>query len=488
METAAAWTAVSCVLADEAVIKQQGTNAMKMTVAASTTGTATKAITVDLATFGSGVDSPEEDFISLWVRVDHPERVEALTLSFDVAGTVFAADYYVRDVVPSEQRVAPGQLSTQTGGIAAYRYSPQAGQTVAVLPDANTGEWRLFTISPDGGISQQVHDPAVLAEFQGGATQSFLPATLDTWTFVRLPKSTFARVGGGAGTWATVQAVKIQMRTNALGEAIAYLDAMHAQGGVGLQGTYTYHVTYLNAVTGTRSNPNPTPVVVPTVARGGVTLTNLPESTDPQVTHVEIFRTVGNGTLHFKVGEVTNGTALWVDEVSDAATLDSRPDVALMTDIELPFDNLRPDDAWDDVFGPYAGCLFWTRSPNAGERGKVFFSPPGRTEVAGGYITISSDDEPALKGVVFNGSAYVWTTKGVYQIIGAGPFSSRRVYGVPGTLWPLAIALTPYGVAYLANDGPRIFDGNTSKLIANAPISLLFRDESVENIRFVLDA
>lgn len=486
MESAVTWTAVGCVLADEATIKQQGTSAMKQTVAAaSTIGTATKSITVDLDAFAGPVDSPDEDFISVWVRVDNPANVAALQLAFDVGAGNFATDYYTRDVVPSEQRTAPDQLSAQTQGIGGYVYSPNAGETVAILgPEVPGGPRRLFTVSQDGGLGHEVNDPAVLAELQGATTQSFIPVTLDTWTLVRLPKSTFNRVGASAATWANVVAVRLTMTTNAGGAAIAYWDDLKLHGGVGLQGTYKYKVAYLNEATGTRSNGNPTPVVVDNVNRGGVTVTRLPTSSDPQVTHTEVFRTVGNGTLMFRVAKLPTGTLTFVDEVADAAGINSNPDATLMSDIELPLDNTRPDDAWECAFGPFDGRMLWTRSPRGGERGRVFFSPAGRAEAVEGFVTVSSDDEPVLVGVIFNAAAYVWTTVGVYQLQGS-QLTPRRVFGVPGTLWPLSLAITPYGVAYLALDGPRLFDGASSKLIAPDAVALLFRNEAVEDVVFL---
>jgi hypothetical protein len=199
-----------------------------------------------------------------------------------------------------------------------------------------------------------------------------------------------------------------------------------------------------------------------------------------------VFRSVGNGTLLFRIAKLPNGTTSFVDTVADVATLDSRPGIPLMTNIELPLDNTRPDDAWDTCFGPLNGRMFWCRSPLPGEKGAVFFSPPGRAEAVSGYVIVTSDEEPVLDGVVFNGVGFVWTPAGIYQLQGDPP-NPRRVYGVPGTLWPKSIALTPYGVAYLALDGPRLFDGTMSKLIAPDACALLWRNETVEDVAFPLN-
>src|SRR3990172_9386462 len=89
LDTAGGWTGVAAALADEGTIKQEGTNSMKMTVAKSATGTATKAIAIDLE-----VDYPENAYISVWVRIDDPSHIDQLLIQFDVAGGTFAVDTY----------------------------------------------------------------------------------------------------------------------------------------------------------------------------------------------------------------------------------------------------------------------------------------------------------------------------------------------------------------------------------------------------------
>lgn len=474
----------------ETVIKQEGTGSLHLSMPANEFGHSTKAITIDLTTYPGGSVSSAQDFIAFWLYVDRPGSLDTFQLEFSLGNATFASDTMVYRYDTDPDPPTHNSLRKQDKGIGSvFKRVLKSPITIAKKPEILLKP-AAFTAEVTGGLLDfDRDDPEAVTATQDAAGQTKVPNLANTWTLMRTPKSVFARTGATAGLdWDDVQAIRWTISTNDLPAVNVYIDDLQLLGAYGLQGTYKYHVTYKNGATGTRSNPNLTPVEVPNVMRQSLQITNLPQPTDPQVTHIEVWRTVGNGTLHFKIGEVAVGTTTFHDVVSDAATLDSRPDAALMTDIELPFDNLRPDDSWDDVFGPYAGCLFWTRSPITGERGKVFFSPPGRAEAAAGYLTVSSDDEPALKGIVFNGAAYVWTTRGVYQILGTGPFSSRKIYGVPGTLWPLSVALTPYGVAYLANDGPRLFDGNMSKLLSNAPVSLLFRNEAVEDIRFILDA
>ena len=96
LDSQATWTAASAAIADEATILQEGTNSMRMTVAAGTTGTVTKAIAIDLE-----ADYPDNAYIKVWMRVDHPEWIDQILVQFDVAGGTFAADYYTYTILPS---------------------------------------------------------------------------------------------------------------------------------------------------------------------------------------------------------------------------------------------------------------------------------------------------------------------------------------------------------------------------------------------------
>ena len=456
MEAAGGWTGASATLADEATIKQEGTNSMKMTVVASTTGTATKAITVDLSAYASGAVSPDEDFVEVWLRLDHPENVDQIQVSFDLVGGAFATDSYVRTVLVSSKVTSDG-----VGTVSEF-----VGQ-----------ESEIFTAT-DSPLDRQT-----ILEQIGVVT---IPQSTDTWTQLRIPKSTFRRSGGNTAlTWANVVAARFTVQTNALGSAIAYWDQMRLGGGVGMQGTYKYKVCYLNTKSGSRSNPNSATFTVTDVNRQKVRFTNLPISTDPQVDARELYRTVGNGTLYFRVATIADNTTTTHDDAAaDFAGLDSQT-TNLMESFELQTDNLVPSGSWDDTFGPYAGSVWWCRSGDPGDQGRVFYSAQGRAESQEGFIDVSGDDDPTQRGVVWNGSLYIFTSSALYQIVGTNPFTFRKVYGAPGTLWPDSVVPTPYGIVYLAHDSLRLFNGALSLPFAQEAVNLLFKGETLEDISFV---
>lgn len=466
LDSAASWSPSNAVLADEATIKQEGAASMKMTVTAFNTGHATKTFTpdLDLTEYTDGTESPDEDFIVIAVRVENPEAVDFLQLQFDVDAGNFATDYYTRTIYGEEGVALSEDTARQTEGV---------GSISRFISDDEIAR-NLGTVV--------LHDNVTIQEALGKTGFSLGSAV---WVKLRIPKSTFKRSGTGPGTWATVSAVRLIVKTTGRGDAVVYWDDLKLGGSTGMQGTYKYHVIFRNSVSGTRSNPNPTAVRVSNVERQAVSLTSLPISTDPQVDQREIYRTVGNGTLFFRVGVIEdNSTTTFLDNAADFAGLNSAENANIMSSIQLAFDNERPDDSWDDTEGPHAGRLWLARNPREGWRGRVAYSPAGRSEGVENFIDITGDDDPTQKLVMWNSAMFVFTESGLFQIVGTGPFVGRRVFGAPGTLWPLSVKATPYGIAYLAHDGVRLFNGAQSKLVMPEAVQLIFKGEILEDVTF----
>lgn len=495
MDSQATWTGSSMTLADEGTIKQEGTNSMKMTVAANAYGTATKSITVDLSTYTSPtLASPDEDFIEFWFRAAVPEAMRLLQIQFSLGGTTFATDYFTRVLYVSPEVVPTSQTAKTTSGIASVSTWLNDGNEEIILVQANEvitgGLGQLGGTGPAiGPMADLPNWPYSIEEYtnlQNKMGQTSVFTAHDQWTRMRVPKATFQRSGTGAFGWDDVQAVRIGIQA-ADSEVVAYIDDLKLAGGVGMQGIYKYHVIFRNSESGSRSNPNPTPVTIGNVDRQAVSLANLPLSSDSQVDQREIYRTVGNGVLFFRVGVIEdNTTTTFTDDAADFVGLDSSTD-NLISSIQLEFDNDRPTDSWDDCEAMYAGRMWWCRSPLDGERGRVFYSPAGRAEAVESWIDVSSDDDPTQKVIAWNGALYCFTSSTLYQIIGTGPFTFRKVFGVPGTLWPLTVKGTPYGIAYLAHDGVRLFNGAASKLIAPEACGLIFKQETLEGVTFSED-
>ena len=98
---------------------------------------------------------------------------------------------------------------------------------------------------------------------------------------------------------------------------------------MGTRGDYLYTFTFRNDTLGIRSNPvfetdgTLKTYTIPNIDRTGISITGLPAgpfgnitgapgmpiSPDTQISHIEIWRNIGNGGLQFfKAGQITVGT------------------------------------------------------------------------------------------------------------------------------------------------------------------------------------
>lgn len=320
------------------------------------------------------------------------------------------------------------------------------------------------------------------------------------WQYFAIPKRSFIKQGGFDFT--TVSDILITALYLDDSEKYVWLSDLYLVGGGkddsgatvtppggngdatrgGMQGTYKYRITYLNDTTGNRSNPGEKIGVAKDVNRGYVTLSNLPTSADPQVSHVEIWRTVGNGDRYFKIGQVTNGTATYDDQVADHDILDSRPGVAVMTTLELPLDNDPPLDEFDNCI--IDGLTAFWLSNEDGQRGRVFFSPIGRPESLKGFINVTQTGDHLYRLVQHQGIRYVFSESSLYRIGGDDPYVSQKISGVPGVAFAQrrTVVSTPFGIVYQSHDGIRIFSSMQAQLLGFAAIGRLFRGETLENI------
>ncbi|MCH7759808.1 hypothetical protein IIA15_00180, partial [candidate division TA06 bacterium] len=155
--------------------------------------------------------------------------------------------------------------------------------------------------------------------------------------------------------------------------------------------------------------------------------------------------------------------------------------LASLENLELPTDNEKPFTSFIDTVGPHNAAAWWLDGAS-GTRGRVYFSPIGRPESVKGFINVSNDDDPTQKLVILGSSLFVLTEARLFQILGTDPYTSREVFGVPGTSNPNTVIESPIGIIYEARDGVTVFNGSRSSLIAFDSIGILFRGETAEGI------
>lgn len=250
--------------------------------------------------------------------------------------------------------------------------------------------------------------------------------------------------------------------------------ATAAAGGSLADADWGYQITYYNSTTGHRSDANGTTVTATTSgADNSVALTSIPDPTgiDTQISHVEIWRTVADGTALFYLARVAAGTTSYTDDGS-----------VTLSATELPTDNLQPDADATDCLGPHNASMFWLYG-DSGTRGRVYYSPIGRPESVSGYINVTSNDRPLLKLFLYQGQLGVIGEDGIYIIAGTNPYLARKVPGCPGTSIKNSVSIDPVnGVFYQASDGIRVFNSIISQLADPGSIERLIRGNSLNGL------
>ena len=455
-----------------------------------------KNITINLNQFSAPGDSGDEDYIEFYVAIARPKHIK----NFEIIFYVGAAPADKNDVAASYSRE-----------MTVVRVNKRKKRKLVGLGDF-IRQKDVKKALADGRLEGA---SLSTAEFVG---QDQLGVKRRTWTRVTVAKSSF-EANGNAGqtgfTWADVTALRFSYETTKLGGSRVWIDRIRMIGGVGMQGDYQYMFTFLNNNTGTRSNPFPmrldpvtnlplfAPVVINNVERQPVLLgllagaVALPAPVDLQVTHLEIWRTVGSGTNFFLADKTASTVASpatgYTDTVADVPGLfGGGGGTKFLQPIELPDDNDRPVDlasstttAIEDVCGPIYGRLFMC----TGVDNRVWYSAIGRmetapsyTEVGGAQQTVARSDFPVAltlntnedvsRVVVWNEQVFAFTNKGVYRCVTQDePFVFIKIVGAPGTRFPRSVAVTDAGILYQALDGIRLIDGLTSRLDDNlAPI------------------
>lgn len=260
---------------------------------------------LNLGTYANGDISLETDVIQFWVYYDltgnaTPNESPWLQIDFDVNDGTFKKDWY----------------SFGIGFLNANNPSPAVGHNVNTTVAMQPTQWQQVTIA----------------------------------------KSQFIRYGNELQLdWTNVQAVRFSglIMLNSGGSATGFLllDNLTMSGGcamgagpaVGNGGSeYDYYTVYRCLETGSQSNPSAEPLKVFNVADNKVKLTNIPLSSDPQVTARDLYRSQAGGGLAFYLDTIwDNTTTTYTDDFSDTSIPQSvtpwQPSVTVPPNAAAPY-------------------------------------------------------------------------------------------------------------------------------------------------------
>lgn len=189
-------------------------------------------------------------------------------------------------------------------------------------------------------------------------------------------------------------------------------------------------------------------------------------SSDSQVTHVRIYRTVSGGATYYY------HSAVEVERQQEVLYLE---DTALGTSLETDHD--RPP-LGSLAFGPTFNGQAFIAIDNL-----LYYCKPKQVEYwpATYYVEISNPQDPVKAGAFYNGQLYVATAQEIYQVQGTNydvylPLPMDAATGVVNSL--CFVSIKGQGILHLGNDGLYLFNGVVDTNITNDRFRPLFHGES----------
>lgn len=494
------WVPVNCTR--DGGVQFQTFTSLRMTVLAGETGHITRTKSVNLGSVNTTfnnvvgqVKSVKQDWIRLWVHCVDPKAVSKIDLIFDVGGPAptptdaeagwekaFSYSIFVSDTVQDDTIKAASV--TDTAGGAEKRdakpyYAGGVNQPSTIIGQEEDDQDVPALALPDVESIRVVADMATTR----------IADTANTWTHLRIPKVLFDASSEElqkdyAASWAKVRRCRLIVTANEELDAVVTVDDIDCHFGIGMQGDYKIAITHRNSVTGTRSAPSVIKEVKGNL-RQGIVISQLRFTGESSlfIDQVEEWRTLGGGNVLFLAKQYPINGLIFGEQIIDFVadyegmyeknSLPGIGEVPYLKNIIMPEDNVRLSPRTHDIAGPYLGRMF---SIDRQDQGRCTYSPPGRLEVAAGFIRITDGNDP-LRRVVLWRNIYLWSQKHIYRIEGTQePFLPRELSGCPGTLYPESLAIHELGICYYS-DGPKIFDGTSSRPLFLEPVDEYFRGQ-----------
>lgn len=340
----------------------------------------------------------------------------------------------------------------------------------------------------------------------GRVTQETIPAGRDVWAQfgllgIPLRRGDFARVGVDASanlTWSTITGIVIVMQTNAVQPITFVFDEWFIYGGGGPDVTdadaepYDYRVRNYNTATGAKGNPSAiqADALKLSPVRQKVTVTPNAAFAPPSATVVQqAFRRGG--------GAATTSDWFFVGQSSsDGGTItDNTADDVAVTDEVLEIDNDQPVTSVSSagatllntlvpIYFPVEDYMFALGDLN--QPGRLYRSKKGYPEAwpATEYLDVCAASEELLNGGQVASQGFCFSRTRLYSILlnSDGSWTTEPTACNEGLVGRWAMAVTPFGIAFVSPFGVRLTTGGAPERLSDAWIGPLFRGETVRGL------
>ncbi len=254
-------------------------------------------------------------------------------------------------------------------------------------------------------------------------------------------------------------------------EAPSAAPTLGVGSGTGLTGTYNVKYTYARLSGSTviaESNPSD-------AASSGQALSNedlavtWSASSDPQVTHVRLYRTLPGGSEYFFDQNVAIGTT-----TIDTSTADASLGGLVATNHDRP-------PAGSLVAGPFYNGVCFIAKENL-----LYYCLAKQPEYwpTTNFIEVGAPQFPIKAIVELSGRVYCLTKSQIWLIQGTGsggflPVPMRSLAGAPNQYG--AVAVEGYGIYHIGSDGIYLFSGSRDTKITQEAFDVLFTDATSTN-------
>lgn len=449
--------------------------------------------TLDLDIFSGTSRITDDDLMHLRLNVSRPDQLEEIKVYF-VTSAPFTAG-----AVPgaSVDNVEAFYKSFRPNDFTLYHTGAQSGLDVS--EDART-RVELEQFKEDASIPED-RTPVLggIVDLSREQTPQF-PAGRNVWgewgvLGIPLRRGDFARVGNPETTdssWNTVRGIVIVIQTSTNQPIVITFADWDVEGGSGPDVSepgfknYDYRVINVHSQTGSKGNPSPVQVESAWVAplRQSVTLT-------PAASGVTLMR-----QWAFRRGGGAATTQDWFfagANTSDGGTiLDTFADDEVIAEETLEIDNDQPVTSTDPfggtqlhqtvpVFFRVEGYVFALGDPN--QPGRLYRSKLDAPESwpATDYKDVSPSADPLQNGGAWTTGGFVFSRQRLYRILIAadGEWTAEPTECAEGLVGRWAMAVTPYGIAFVSPFGVRLTQGGAPTPISDEDLGRLFRGETV---------
>ena len=453
-------------------------------------------LTLDLTAFsGGGGTIEDQDLIHLLFNVSEPRFLEEIKIYFVTstftAGSIPGAsadniNAWYKAVRQNDFTFFHERLISSTTASTTLRQNEllQSFKRNANVQNPRASQVNQAGVTEIGRVAQPQMQPGRNVWFQSGIIDA------------PIRRGDFARVGNDLTTgWSTITGIVIVVQTNTNEPLTIQFADWFCSGGSGpdtidpASQSYDYRVINYNPATGSKGNPSAVQAEAAWVDPHRQAVTITPGASGIAALVQQAFRRGGSATTSDDwrfVGQSASDGAAIVDELSDDQILEEE---TLEIDNDMPVTSVTAAGATVlnqavSVFFAVEDYVFACGDPL--QPGTLYRSKRGFPEAwpAIDYFPVCAPSEQLMNGGQIASQGFVFSRTRMYSIIlnADDTWTTEPTGCAEGLVGRWALAVTPYGIAFVSPFGVRLTGGGAPEQLSDEMIEPLFKGETVRGL------